>query len=115
MVGKITVGTVWDSIEDAENVYIGRGSKHPSPLANPFVITGSCSRDTACDHYEKYLMNQMNRGDPEILAEMNRIGGLVLAGKHVHLQCYCKHKQLRCHGDFIAQVVNDAITHKVID
>ncbi len=115
MIGTLTVGTIWDKPLDKVRIYIGRSSKFGSPLGNPFIINGSVSRDEACDAYENYLMEQMNQGNKQVINEMNRIAKLVQSGEDVLLQCYCKHKDLRCHGDFIKQVIDDALTHKVPD
>ena len=114
MMGSIKVGTLWNPLPEHINIYIGRGTKEPSPLANPFVITGSCSREQSISLYEEWLMKQMNQGNKVVLAEMNRIAKLVVQGKDINLMCYCTHKGLPCHGEFISQVISDAITHKVI-
>lgn len=114
MIGKISVGTIWDKVPlNSVGVYIGRSSKHPSPLGNPFIINASRTRKEACEQYEEYLMDKMNQGDREVLTELNRIGSFVLSGKDVILQCYCKGKQ--CHGRSIKFVLDDAITHKVLN
>lgn len=110
MLGKIHIGTLWSPMEGYENVYIGRGTKHPSVLGNPFVITGSCSREESISKYEDYLINEMNQGNKAILREMNRIAKLVKAGKDINLQCYCSHKNLVCHGQVIKTIVLDALT-----
>jgi hypothetical protein len=115
MIGSITIGVVWNPSKSAQNVYIGRGTKNPSPLANPYPITAYRSREEACDQYEEYLMERMNQGDKAILTELNRIGKHLLAGEDVHLLCYCSHKGLRCHGEFIQSVIEDALVHHVIE
>jgi hypothetical protein len=105
--GKITVGTIWAPIKDAENVYIGRSSKHPSPLGNPYPILAHRTRDEACDQYEDYIMEKLNKGDSAIRMELNRIGSMLLKGKNVNLTCYCAPK--RCHGEFIKQIIDEQI------
>ena len=124
MIGKITIGTIWDAIpESSVGVYIGRSSKQPSVLGNPFVINASRTREEACEQYEEYLMDKMNQGDREVLTELNRIGSILLSGKDVLLRCYCKNRL--CHGEFIEEVImdhileyqaelDDAITNKVL-
>lgn len=113
MYGKITIGTVWEKVEGAENIYIGRGSHNPSPLGNPFIINGHNSRDNVCDRYAEYLPSQMNAGNQVILSEMNRIARLIMSGTNVNLQCYCKGK--RCHGETIKEIIEDALTHRVVE
>jgi hypothetical protein len=109
MIGKISIGFVGNPSKTAIGVYVGRGTKNPSPLRNPYPITAHRSRNEACDQYEEYLMNQMNSGDKVILTELNRIGKLILDGKDVELLCYCSHKGLRCHGMFIKSVIDEKI------
>jgi hypothetical protein len=115
MIGKISIGFVGNPSKTAIGVYVGRGTKNPSPLRNPYPITAHRTRDEACDQYEEYLMNQMNSGDKEILTELNRIGKLILDGKDVELLCYCSHKGLLCHAGYIKEILDDAITHKVLE
>jgi hypothetical protein len=105
--GKISVGTVWNPLPEHENVYIGRSSKAPSPLGNPFVINANRTRDEACDQYEEYLMKEMNQGNRAILDELNHIGSMVLEGKQVNLLCYCSGK--RCHGAYIRDLISEQI------
>lgn len=107
--GKITVGTVWDNIPEAVPVYIGRATDNPSPLGNPFIINAHRTREEACEQYEEWLTLRLNQGHSATCDEMNRIADLVLEGKHVNLQCYCKHKDLQCHGDLIKQVIDEQI------
>lgn len=110
--GRITIGTVWHPRDDAHNIYIGRSSKHSSPLGNPFVITGKVSRDEACDKYETYLAERIKAGDKPIKKELNRIAKLVMNGENVNLQCYCSHKALRCHGLTIMHTIQNALDKK---
>jgi hypothetical protein len=108
MIGKLRVTTIWSVAEKGtEKVYIGRSSKHPSPLGNPYVINGYRDRDKACDMHEEYLTEVLNQGNSPIMDEMNRIGNLLLAGTNVDLQCYCAPK--RCHGDYIKQIIDEHI------
>lgn len=108
MLGKITVGTVWDKLpDDSIEVYIGRSSTNPSPLGNPFIINAVRTREEACGEYEEYLMKEMNQGNPVIIKELNRIATYVVEGHDVLLRCYCKGKQ--CHGDFLKQLIDEQI------
>ena len=82
--------TVVNLKEDYYDVYIGRGSK----WGNPYVKTNMTKeeRDDVCDAYEEYFYKN---GLDKDLAELK---GMILG-------CYCK--PLRCHGDFIARLVNE--------
>lgn len=112
--GKLTVGVKWMPLEDAVNIPIHRHS----PLANPFPINAGRSREEACEMYEDYLMEMLNRGDKVIHEALNQIMTLLAEGKNVHLTCFCKGKgyeNRQCHGDFIKEVIEDAIVHQAID
>jgi hypothetical protein len=112
MIGKITIGDLWAPIEGAENVYIGRGTKNPSPLHNPVPITGRRTRDEACDYFDSYVKRELKKGNKVIRAELQRIAKMVMEGKHVHLQCYCKGK--RCHGMTIKKIIDTAIAKRLV-
>jgi hypothetical protein len=75
--------------KESYDVYIGRGSK----WGNPFAMRNQSQteRDRVCEEYEKYFWTT---DLPNQLSE--------LRGKR--LGCYCK--PLRCHGDFLADLVN---------
>lgn len=79
------------------DVYIGRGSK----WGNPFSMMNYSreERDRVCDLYIDWFWNQQNLIDslPEL--------------KDRVLGCYCKPK--RCHGDFLAFLVNNNIKTKL--
>ena len=112
-VGRICVGVVWNPIKDMENIYIGRNSKNPSPLANPYIINSQCSREQACKRFEPYLRRELKL-NPEIKAELTRIATLVMTGTDVNLTCYCKGKEEKqCHGEYIKQVLDNAIAKKL--
>ena len=72
------------------DVYIGRGSKWGNPFRQQ--NTSLIERDRVCDAYEEYFWTTAL---PNQLEE--------LRGKR--LGCYCK--PLRCHGDFLAKIVNE--------
>lgn len=72
------------------DIYIGRGSK----WGNPFKTVNSSDkeRNRVCEEYEKWFWKT---DLPSQLYE--------LKGKR--LGCFCKPK--RCHGDFLAKLVNE--------
>ena len=73
------------------DVYIGRGSK----WGNPFVIGKDGDRDEVCDKYEKWFWKQNDLFPAISELEGKRLG------------CFCKPK--RCHGDFLARLVNEEL------
>ena len=81
--------TVVNKYKEEYDVYIGRGSKWGNPfrMQNPTDI----SRDHVCEAYERWFWTTAL---PSQLHE--------LKGKR--LGCFCKPK--RCHGDFLARLVN---------
>jgi len=72
------------------DVYIGRGSK----WGNPFRMRNNSQeeRDRVCEEYEKYFFTT------DLPNQLHELRGKVLG-------CYCK--PLRCHGDFLAKLVNE--------
>jgi len=75
-------------VRDPNTVYIGRGSI----WGNPFVLNRDGSRDEVCVLYEQYFWTtDLAKHLPE------------LVGKK--LECYCA--PVRCHGDFLAKLVNE--------
>ncbi|MFP3645167.1 DUF4326 domain-containing protein [Paraburkholderia sp. SIMBA_054] len=86
-------------------VYIGR----PSPLGNPFPIEDGRTREQAIQQYEQWLYQQLEAGEPAVVAELERIAGLVMddTAQPVCLECFCSPKA--CHGDIIIQVIQKAI------
>lgn len=75
-------------------VRIDRGTKY----GNPFILGEDGDRDEVCDAYEThYLPNK-----PSII---DRMDAGELTGKVLVCHCYPE----RCHGDCLAQSVNDAL------
>ena len=72
------------------DVYIGRGSK----WGNPFRMRNNSQeeRDRVCEEYEKYFFTT------DLPNQLHELRGKILG-------CYCK--PLRCHGDFLAKLVNE--------
>lgn len=75
----------------------------PSVLGNPFPIGHGCcsSREEVIERYRRYLVTKFNSRDPEVMAELKRLGALDAAGKHVALVCWCD--PLPCHASIVAR------------
>ena len=113
MLGNLTVGVVWMPVKDAVNIYIGRASKYgKSPLACPYPISATCTREQAIEQYEEYLINELNQGNTHIVDEMKHICTHLGLGNNVNLQCYCKgrgHEDRQCHGDVIKAILDEVV------
>jgi hypothetical protein len=72
------------------DVYIGRGSK----WGNPFRMKNYSKeeRSRVCGEYEKWFWTT------ELPNQLHELEGKILG-------CYCA--PLRCHGDFLAKLVNE--------
>ena len=88
--------------------YIGRGS----PLGNPFPIQGRNTRDGVIEEYAKWLDQQIERENPVVINELNRLGALAVQGR-LRLQCFCA--PLPCHGGIIKDVLFKAISKTYTD
>lgn len=86
-----------------ENEYIGRGS----PLGNPFKITYEMPREDAIKAYAKWLLEQIQAGNQEVIGELDRLAGIAMEKGKLILRCYCAPKP--CHGDVIKRVLLEAI------
>lgn len=79
-------------------VRIDRGTKY----GNPFILGEDGDRDEVCDAYEThYLPNK-----PSIVERMD---AGELTGKVLVCHCYPE----RCHGDYLAESVNDALASDI--
>lgn len=88
--------TVVNLRKDDYDTYIGRGSVWGNPfshLPNSSATYRVGSRQESVDRYREYIMKS-----PYLLETLH-----VLKGKT--LGCYCK--PLACHGDIIAELVNN--------
>jgi hypothetical protein len=85
------------------SVYIGR----PSVLGNPFVMRAKTEEERArvCDQYAVWLHQQIDEGNPAVLAELKRLRRLSERPDGVTLGCYCS--PMRCHGDSIRAAIMD--------
>lgn len=72
------------------DIYIGLGTKWGNPYAKGVNMTNK-ERDLACDNYEKYFWEK------NLFLYLDELKGK-------RLGCHCKPK--RCHGDFLARLVN---------
>jgi len=98
---------------DKNDIYIGRGSI----LGNPFThfdlnktkAEFHCnSREESIKNFENYLIDKINKNDPKICDELNRIYLLALK-QDINLVCFCKPKS--CHGDIIKKILDEKINH----
>lgn len=77
--------------------YIGRGS----PLGNPFPIGEKYNRTQAIAAYSIWLQEQIDKKNPVVLDELNRLGNKAIDEKGLALQCFCYPKP--CHGEVIKE------------
>jgi hypothetical protein len=91
--------------QNVKRIYIGRGS----PLGNPWVISDLDTRDMVCEWHEHSIRKEWSEalnGGPKtpMINEIIAIANRVKNGEQIALECFCKPK--RCHGDFIAKLIN---------
>lgn len=104
---KMNSGTVLDQ----RTVYIGRGNARivQSPLANPFRLTATCSREQAIASYDEWLLQQLAARSSSVVNEMNRLYELARTGG-LTLACYCA--PLACHGDVIKRLLDNTLEER---
>lgn len=83
--------------------YIGRGS----PLGNPFVIGKDGTREQVIARYGIWLTEQIDKKNPVVLDELNRLGNKAIDDKGLALQCFCYPKP--CHGEVIKEKLVQAM------
>lgn len=83
--------------------YIGRGS----PLGNPFVIGQHGTREQVIAKYRQWLQEQIDKKNPVVLDELNRLGNKAIDDKGLALQCFCYPKP--CHGEVIKEKLVEAM------
>lgn len=88
-----------------EGEYIGRGS----PLGNPWAINAvpGDTREVVIARYKVYLRQQVEKGDPTIIQELDRLANLAMHGP-LNLKCFCSPRA--CHGDVIKEFLIKTIT-----
>lgn len=104
----ITVVNIKQS-KDPDQIYIGRSMKtqklKASPLANPFRLSDSKSREQCLSQYRNWLNGQLQINSPA-RAELGRL--VELAKKFpLKLACWCAPES--CHGDIIREKIIEAL------
>lgn len=89
--------------------YIGRGS----PLGNPFVIGKHGTREQVITKYAIWLQEQIDKGNPVVLDELNRLGNKAIDEKGLALQCFCYPKP--CHGEVIKEKLVKAMYNYFVE
>lgn len=89
--------------------YIGRGS----PLGNPFVIGKDGTREQVIAKYKVWLQEQIDKGNPVVLDELNRLGNKTIDEKGLALQCFCYPKP--CHGEVIKEKLVKAMYNYFVE
>lgn len=89
--------------------YIGRGS----PLGNPFVIGKDGTREQVIAKYKVWLQEQIDKDNPVVLDELNRLGNKAIDEKGLTLQCFCYPKP--CHGGVIKEKLVKAMYNYFIE
>lgn len=89
--------------------YIGRGS----PLGNPFVIGKHGTREQVIAKYKVWLQEQIVKGNPVVLDELNRLGNKAIDEKGLALQCFCYPKP--CHGEVIKEKLVKAMYNYFVE
>lgn len=91
------------------DIYIGRGSVLGNPYSHrkgtkaEFVVD---TREEAIALYKNWLMDKLERKDPEVCKAMNDIWLMAKAG-NVNLVCYCT--PLPCHGDVLKEIIESKL------
>ena len=79
---------------DVYDIYIGR----PSIWGNPFTEDNGDTRTEVIQKYREWLLNSPNAED--VRSNLHILEGKILG-------CWCKPKA--CHGDVLAEIVNNGI------
>ena len=81
-------------------VYCGRGT----PLGNPFRMTHEMTRDQACDKYQVWFDDQVERTDNAAFHDYMASIAMAAAVGDVHLMCWCAPQ--RCHCETIKEYLD---------
>jgi hypothetical protein len=88
------------NIKDRYDVYIGRpGKGEPGPFGNPFRIGPDGNRDQVLAKYREWFLKKVEN-DKAFRDKVFGLRGKVLG-------CFCKPQD--CHGDIIAEWIDDWI------
>lgn len=83
---------------DKYDVYIGRAGKgQDGYFGNPFKLSPTATRGSTLNRYRSYFVERLKK-DPEFKRRVHKLKGRVLG-------CFCKPED--CHGDIIANYLND--------
>lgn len=90
--------------------YIGRGGKGKtqSPLANPYRINKTLTREESLAAYRAWLWGRMQDKNTLAYRELKRLAYKWLDEKQLVLDCFCKPKE--CHGDVIKAAIEYLVT-----
>lgn len=99
---KIRIGHV----KRDEGEYIGRAApgRDGSPLANPYHINSTSSREQVIAWYKRWLWLQMKASDQAVVDELLRLLLLAYREEGLTLVCWCRcvgQVSPACHGDVI--------------
>lgn len=106
--GQIKIGVAWINKTGYANIYIGKGS----PLGNQFAFSQmtQSERDVVCDKFYGLFTANMKHKSSEMYEEVKRLFEMANSGIDINLQCYCKDKDLRCHGETIKEYLDMMLT-----
>jgi len=92
--------TITNKNKGQQGEYVGRGS----PLGNPFKLKYDCGieRERVIEQYREWLYNKIQKGDPIIIDELERLLKIAKKGD-LDLLCFCVPKQ--CHAEVIKEVL----------
>lgn len=86
-----------------EGFYVGR----PSPLSNPFVISGDQTREIVIQRYASMFINAIKKRDKRIINALHILEAHLIEHGKIDLICYCAPKL--CHAELIKQVLLNKI------
>jgi hypothetical protein len=99
MISVVNRKKPYQVIDPAIRIYIGR----PSILGNPFRTGDGLSRIYVIESYRRYLREQFEKRNQEIIQALKVIRKLHEIGYNVYLECFCSPDF--CHGDVVKEVV----------